>query len=60
MEEYLLIAKERFGYSAEQSLGMLFWHGYNFEETLSDLSNFEPLQDEWTFEEKMLFEQAFT
>ena len=59
LEEYLLVAKERFGYSAEQALGMLLWHGYNFEKSLVDLANFEPLQDEWSCEEKVLFEQAF-
>ena len=59
MEEYLLISKERFGYSSEQALGMLLWHGYNFEKALADLANFEPQKEEWTCEEKVLFEHAF-
>ena len=59
VEEYILISKERFGYSSEQALGLLLWHRYDYETALSDLGNFEPLQEEWTTEEKVLFEQAF-
>ena len=59
LEEYILISKERFGYSTEQALGMLMWHSYNLDKSLADLANFEPLQEEWTCEEKVLFEQAF-
>jgi len=42
-----------------QALGMLFWHKHNFEKALADLPNFTPLPDEWTVEDKVLFEQAF-
>ena len=26
MDEYIQISKEKYGYNAEQALGMLFWH----------------------------------
>ena len=43
-----------------QALGMLFWHKHNVEKALSDLPNFTPFPDEWTVEDKVLFEQAFS
>ena len=39
---------------------MLFWHKHNVEKALSDLPNFTPFPDEWTVEDKVLFEQAFS
>lgn len=42
-----------------QALGMLFWHKHNIERALSDLPNFTPFPDEWSVEDKVLFEQAF-
>lgn len=39
---------------------MLFWHKHNIEKALSDLPNFTPFPDEWTVEDKVLFEQAFS
>lgn len=38
---------------------MLFWHKHNIERALSDLPNFTPFPDEWSVEDKVLFEQAF-
>jgi len=43
-----------------QALGMLFWHKHNFDKALADLPNFTPFPDEWTVEDKVLFEQAFS
>ena len=60
MEEYLWLAKDKYGYNAEQALGMLFWHRHDLERATSDLANFTPFPDEWTTEDKVLFEQAFT
>lgn len=59
LDEYIAMAKERFGYNAEQALGMLFWHKHDLEKAITDLSNFTPFPDEWTKEDKVLFEQAF-
>ncbi|OXU23873.1 hypothetical protein TSAR_010314 [Trichomalopsis sarcophagae] len=59
LDEYIVCAKEKFGYNGEQALGMLFWHKHNLERAVLDLANFTPFPDEWTVEDKVLFEQAF-
>lgn len=38
---------------------MLCWHKFNLEKAMADLPNFTPFPDEWTVEDKVLFEQAF-
>lgn len=38
---------------------MLLWHKHDVEKSLADLANFTPFPDEWTVEDKVLFEQAF-
>lgn len=60
LEEYINLAKERYGYNAEQALGMLFWHKHDLEKAVTDLANFTPFPDEWSKEDRVLFEQAFT
>uniref|UniRef100_A0A673C6T0 REST corepressor 3 n=1 Tax=Sphaeramia orbicularis TaxID=375764 RepID=A0A673C6T0_9TELE len=60
VDEYIAIAKEKHGYTVEQALGMLFWHKHNIEKSMADLPNFTPFPDEWTVEDKVLFEQAFS
>ncbi|XP_069464617.1 REST corepressor 3 isoform X2 [Ambystoma mexicanum] len=47
-------------YLMPNALGMLFWHKHNIEKSLADLPNFTPFPDEWTVEDKVLFEQAFS
>lgn len=59
LDEYMTHAKEKYSYNAEQALGMLFWHKYDLEKAVADLANFTPFPDEWTVEDKVLFEQAF-
>ncbi|KAK4003089.1 REST corepressor 1 [Daphnia magna] len=59
LEDYISVAKEKYGYNSEQALGMLFWHKHDLEKALIDLSNFTPFPDEWSVEDKVLFEQAF-
>lgn len=59
IEEYTALARERYGYNAEQALGMLFWHKHDLEKAVIDLANFTPFPEEWTKEDKVLFEQAF-
>lgn len=39
---------------------MLLWHKHDVEKSLADLANFTPFPDEWTVEDKVLFEQAFS
>ncbi|TDH15583.1 hypothetical protein EPR50_G00010260 [Perca flavescens] len=60
LDEYIALAKEKHGYNVEQALGMLFWHKHNIDKSLADLPNFTPFPDEWTVEDKVLFEQAFS
>ncbi|XP_007574658.2 REST corepressor 2 [Poecilia formosa] len=60
LDEYILMAKEKHGYNMEQALGMLLWHKHDVERSLADLANFTPFPDEWTVEDKVLFEQAFS
>ncbi|EEB13751.1 REST corepressor, putative [Pediculus humanus corporis] len=60
LDKYIQIAKEKYGYNGEQALGMLFWHKHDLEKAVLDLGNFTPFPDEWTVEDKVLFEQAFT
>ncbi|KAM6972183.1 REST corepressor 3 isoform 2-T2 [Aplochiton taeniatus] len=60
LDEYIAIAKEKHGYNVEQALGMLFWHKHNIDKSLADLANFTPFPEEWTVEDKVLFEQAFS
>lgn len=59
LEDYINVAKEKYGYNGEQALGMLFWHKHDLERAVMDLANFTPFPDEWTDEDKVLFEQAF-
>lgn len=59
LEDYITVAKEKYGYNGEQALGMLFWHKHDLERAVMDLANFTPFPDEWTVEDKVLFEQAF-
>lgn len=59
VEEYITLAREKYGYTVEQALGMLFWHKNDLEKAAMDLANFTPLRDQWTREDRILFEQAF-
>lgn len=59
MDEYISIAKEKYNYNMEQALGMLCWHKFDLSAAKSDLPNFTPYPDEWSVEDKVLFEQAY-
>lgn len=59
IDEYSAEAKEKHGYNLEQSLGMLFWHKHSIEKAKADLPNFTPFPEDWTVEDRALFEQAF-
>lgn len=59
VEDYIVLAKDKYGYNGEQALGMLFWHKHDLERAVMDLANFTPFPDEWSVEDKVLFEQAF-
>ncbi|KAF7287198.1 hypothetical protein GWI33_002019 [Rhynchophorus ferrugineus] len=59
LEDYIVLAKDKYGYNGEQALGMLFWHKHDLDRAVLDLANFTPFPDEWSVEDKVLFEQAF-
>ncbi|XP_067943655.1 REST corepressor 2-like [Watersipora subatra] len=59
LDDFCKLARERHKYSEEQALGMLFWNKHDLEKALQDLSNFAPFPDDWSTEDKVLFEQAF-
>jgi len=35
VDEYVQLAKEKYGYNSEQALGMLFWHRHDMEKALA-------------------------
>lgn len=59
LEEYIAKAKEKYSYNMEQALGMLSWHKFDLNRAYADLPNFVPYPDEWSVEDKVLFEQAY-
>lgn len=59
LDDYIELAKERYGYNVEQALGMLFWHKHDLQKAVLDLQNFTPFPEEWSKEDKILFEQAY-
>ena len=59
VSEFIQMAKEKHGYDEEQALAMLFWHNHDLDLASKDLANFSPCPDQWTEEEKVLFEAAF-
>lgn len=59
LDEYIHTAKEKYGYTMDQALGMLFWHQHDLERSTQDLANFTPFPDEWNEDDKVLFDQAF-
>lgn len=59
LEEFISKAKEKFCYNMEQALGMLSWHKFDIARAYADLPNFVPYPNEWSVEDKVLFEQAY-
>ena len=59
MDQFILMAKEKYGYNTEQALGMVFWHKHDLEGAMQDLANFTPFSEDWNLEDVVLFEQAF-
>lgn len=59
LDEFINKAKDKFFYSTEQALGMLSWHKFDLNKAYADLPNFVPYPNEWSVEDKVLFEQAY-
>lgn len=59
LDEFINKAKDKFFYNIEQALGMLSWHKFDLNRAYADLPNFVPYPNEWSVEDKVLFEQAY-
>merc|ERR1719318_519187 len=59
LDKYILTAIDKYGYNREQALAMLFWHKHDMDRALQDLANFTPVPNEWSMDDKLLFQQAF-
>lgn len=59
LDEFINKAKDKFFYNTEQALGMLSWHKFDLNRAYADLPNFVPYPNEWSVEDKVLFEQAY-
>ena len=59
LDEFINKAKDKFFYNTEQALGMLSWHKFDLSKAYADLPNFVPYPNEWSVEDKVLFEQAY-
>lgn len=64
-QDLVIFAREAHGlykYTPEQSLGMLFFHRFNFEKASCDMKNYTPWQyhveDDWSVEEMKLFRKS--
>ena len=59
IEKYLEEAVNRYSYNLEQALGLLYFNKHDIKKSLSDMCLFVPCPNEWTSEDKIVFEQAF-
>ena len=59
VDQFVMTAKETYGYNMEQALGMVFWHKHDLEGAMLDLANYTPFSEKWNIEDKVMFEQAF-
>ncbi|CAF0761791.1 unnamed protein product [Brachionus calyciflorus] len=60
IDDYLKEALLKHSYNIEQALGFLFYNKHNISKALSEMNKYVPKPDEWTQEEKILFEQAYS
>ncbi|XP_027201878.2 REST corepressor 1-like [Dermatophagoides pteronyssinus] len=59
LSDYVKLANDKYKYNEEQALGILFWHDFDMQCALADLPNYAPYPDEWTMEDRALFDQAY-
>ena len=59
MAEFILEAKKKYDYNEEQALAMLLWHKQDLDAALQDLANWAPVPDQWSEEDKIMFQEAF-
>ena len=46
-------------FSIDQAIGLLTFFNYDVDKTIVASNRYKPIQDEWTKEEKIMFEHAF-
>lgn len=51
---------ENHSFSIEQALSFLFWFKHDINNALNNMKNYCPRQGDWTQEQKVLFEQAYS
>lgn len=59
IDSYINEALSNHSYNIEQALAFLFWNKHNTTKSLNEMKKYVPKPDEWTQEEKILFEQAY-
>ena len=59
LDDYINEAINKRSYTKEQALVLLFWNNYDLEKSYKDMVKFVPKPNDWTHEEKILFEQAY-
>jgi hypothetical protein len=55
----VFFCRSKYSYNIDQALAMLFWHKHNIRAAVTDMKNYVIIPDEWSDEDKVLFEQAF-
>ena len=47
MDDYIQVSKEKYGYNAEQALGMLFWHKHDLDRAIQVWLNVDYANVPW-------------
>lgn len=58
LDEYTTLANDKYGFSIDQALGLLFVHGYDLAKAISDLDNYVPFPDDYSADDLAQFEIA--
>ena len=59
IEKYLEEAVNKYSYNLEQALGLLYFNRHDIQTSIKDMSVFVPQPNQWTNEDKIVFEQAY-
>ena len=59
MNEYVKTAVKKHSLNLEQAIVLLFLNNWNVNESLKEIDDLVQMPDEWTKEDKIVFEQAF-
>ena len=59
LDAYINEAINKYSYTKEQALVLLYWNKHDIQKSLSDMNKYVPKPNDWTSEEKILFEQAY-